>query len=141
MKSIVVKKFMIVLSLSMLSVFFTANSAQAAAYCCCCSPFPHCEPASQQTCPTCGEYMVDCAANCTVEFCTTSAEEDSNTLQSFLDEEYVDEIDETITPGGEYTLEQVTEEPKDSVTSKAALAPIALLTLIPLAVIWRRRRL
>ncbi len=115
MKTFLNSKMMCVLSLSMISVLYSATPVQAAEYCCCCAgPGNWCEEKTEDCATQCNSFQVGTCPNafCT-NHCTSMANEDTTIIESFMPDEYVDEViamDEDCTDEADETAEIGTEE-------------------------------
>ncbi len=94
MKIFLGSKLMCVLSLSMISVLYSANAVQADAWCCCCNGFPFCEPKTESCNTQCfgGWQTSTCPQRSCTDYCLSMANEDTTIIESFMPEEYIDEV-------------------------------------------------
>lgn len=98
MKTFVSSKLICVLGFSMLSVLFTASTAQAHATCCCCvNPqvcFPYDPGLPPFTCSSGCKDINPCNEQDCVAWCITQMDrpDDEEIIESFMSKEYIDEV-------------------------------------------------
>ncbi len=110
MNKLVKSKMVSVMCLGLLSVLFTANTAQAIVFCCCCGG-PMCGELVGTDCnDMCGGFRVgSCPSTTCTDYCSSIAnEETTDIIESFMPDEYVDEViamDEECSEGADETAD------------------------------------